>query len=102
MSTRRFWATTTSFGRSSFSVAAATPRVDVEKTPQAAAALVCQDEVSQVTSRCLFQQHHANDFGSWMEERKEERRHCGAPSWADGKHVGGPVRRRLDGWRLAQ
>ena len=59
---------------SSFSAAAATPRLDVEKTPQAVAALVFQDECSQVTSRYLFQKHPANDFGRMMEERKEEKK----------------------------
>ena len=48
---------------------APSPRVDVEKGPQAAAALGCVDESSQVTSRCLIQKHP--DF--LFEKRKEER-----------------------------
>ena len=47
---------------------APSPRVDVEKGPQPAAALGCVDESSQVTSRCLIQKHP--DF--LFEKRKEE------------------------------
>ena len=66
------WATTTCLRWSSFSAAAATPRVDVEKTLRVAAALVHQGELSQVTSRCLFAE--ALRQGFWEEEGGEEGR----------------------------
>ena len=63
--------TTVSKGPSYAAAAAATPRVDVEKDPQAAAALDCVDQSSQVPSSCLFQKHPDFLFDKIEQERKE-------------------------------
>ena len=57
-------------GPSLAAAAAASPRVDVEKGPQAAAALDVLDESFQVTSRCLFQKHPDCKRKEEREERK--------------------------------
>ena len=62
--------TTLSKGPSCAAAAAATPRVDVEKDPQAAAALDCVDQFSQVPSRCLFQKHPNFLFAKVKEGKK--------------------------------
>ena len=53
--------------------AATTPRVDVEKASQAAAAPVHLNESSQVTSRCLVQKH-PDSLSELKKEEREERR----------------------------
>ena len=60
-------------GPSYAAAAAASPRVDVEKVPQAAAALGYVDESSQVTSRCLIQKHPDFLFDLRKEEREERK-----------------------------
>ena len=65
--------TTFSKGPSYAAAAAATPRVDVEKDPQAAAALDCVDQSSQVPSRCLFQKHPVFFYDKIDEERRERK-----------------------------
>ena len=58
-------------GPSYAAAAAATPRVDVEKGPQAAAAHEYVVASSQVTSRCLVQKHPDFLFVKRKEEREE-------------------------------
>ena len=60
-------------GPSYAAAAAATPRVDVEKDPPAAAALDCVNQSSQVPSRCLFQKHPVFLFDKIVEEREERK-----------------------------
>ena len=73
--------------------AQATPRADVDVASQAAAALVCLNESSQVTSRSLIQKHP--DF--LLDRRTEEMQEDEGDS---GKHDGGWGWHWVDGWRL--
>ena len=95
--------TTLSKGPSYAAAAAATPRVDVEKDPQAAAAFGCVDQSSQVPSRRLFQEHPVFLFDKVDEEREERKvredvwGHCIVGAWVAGEHDGGSVWIWVDG-----